>query len=47
MLKRIIENNQDENFVGIENAKKYAEESEKSAKMIFSHRYEITCTILL
>ena len=35
MLKRIIEDHQNEAFTGIENARKYAEESEKSAKMRF------------
>ncbi len=35
MLKRIVENHQDENFTGIENARKYAEEAEKSSKMRF------------
>lgn len=35
MLKRIVEKNQNENFYGIENARKYAEESEKSSKMRF------------
>ena len=35
MLKRIIENHQNEVFTGIENARNYAEESEKSSKMRF------------
>ena len=35
MLKRIVENHQNEVFAGIENARKYAEESEKSSKMRF------------
>ncbi|MCD4819166.1 MAG: class I SAM-dependent methyltransferase [Candidatus Cloacimonetes bacterium] len=35
MLKRIIEDHQNEVFSGIENARKYAEESEKSSKMRF------------
>lgn len=35
MLKRIIENRHNEFFTGIENARKYAEESEKSSKMRF------------
>ena len=35
MLKRIIEDLHNEFFTGIENARKYAEESEKSSKMRF------------
>lgn len=35
MLKRIIESHQNEVFTGIQNAQKYAEESEKSSKMRF------------
>ena len=35
MLKRIVENHQDENFSGIENARRYAKEAEKSSKMRF------------
>ena len=35
MLKRIVENHQNEVFSGIENARKYAEESDKSSKMRF------------
>lgn len=35
MFKRIIEDHQEEYFSGIENARKYAEESEKSSKMRF------------
>ncbi len=35
MLKRIVEDHQNEVFNGIENARKYAEESEKSSKMRF------------
>ena len=35
MLKKIIENHQDENFRGMENARRYAKEAEKSSKMRF------------
>lgn len=35
MLKRIVENHQDEHFRGIENAREYAKEAEKSSKMRF------------
>lgn len=35
MFKRIVENNQDDNFTGIENARKYAKEVEKSSKKRF------------
>lgn len=35
MLKRIVEGHQNESFSGIENARKYAEESEKSSKTRF------------
>ena len=35
MPKKNIENHQNENFSGIENSRKYAEESEKSSKMRF------------
>lgn len=35
MFKRIIEEHQDENFSGIENARKYAKESAESSKMRF------------
>ncbi len=35
MLKRIIENHQDENFRGMENARKCAKEAEQSSKMRF------------
>lgn len=34
-MKRVVEKDQNENFSGIENARKYAEESEKSSKMRF------------
>ncbi len=35
MFKRIVEDHQEEYFSGIENARKYAEESERSSKMRF------------
>ncbi len=35
MLKRVVEEQQNEAFTGIENARKYAEEAEKSSKMRF------------
>ncbi len=35
MLKRIVETHQDENFRGMENARKYAKEAEKSSKCGF------------
>jgi len=35
MLKKIVETPQDENFRGIENARRYAKGAEKSSKMRF------------
>lgn len=35
MLKRVVEEQQNDAFLGIENARKYAEEAEKSSKMRF------------
>lgn len=35
MFKRVVESNQNDSFSGIENARKYAKEAEKSSKMRF------------